>query len=81
MGRILDAVREAGAEADTLVYFTSDHGGDEPQIGAEGGYNGVFRGGKGNGALEGGMRVPGIIKVRIFLPAAQGTFYDFSGRD
>ena len=45
------------------MYFTSDHGGDELQIGEQGGHNGVFRGGKGNGALEGGMRVPGIIKV------------------
>ena len=63
MGQILSAIREAGAEDSSLVYFTSDHGGDEPQIGDQGGYNGVFRGGKGNGALEGGMRVPGIIKV------------------
>ena len=69
VGKILDAVREAGAEANTLVYFTSDHGGDEPQIGDQGGYNGVFRGGKANGALEGGMRVPGIIKVRNPLSA------------
>ena len=67
VGKILDAVREAGAEANTLVYFTSDHGGDEPQIGDQGGYNGVFRGGKANGALEGGMRVPGIIKVGTLL--------------
>ena len=63
VGQILNAIREAGAEDNSLVYFTSDHGGDEPQIGDQGGYNGVFRGGKGNGALEGGMRVPGIIKV------------------
>ena len=63
VGRILSAIREAGAEDNSLVYFTSDHGGDEPQIGDQGGYNGVFRGGKGNGALEGGVRGPGIIKV------------------
>ena len=69
VGRILDAVWEAGGEANTLVYFTSDHGGDEPQIGDQGGYNGVFRGGKANGALEGGMRVPGIIKVCAPLKA------------
>ena len=69
VGKILDAVREAGAEANTMVYFTSDHGGDEPQIGDQGGYNGLFRGGKANGALEGGMRVPGIIKVRTILSA------------
>ena len=71
VGKILDAVREAGAEANTLVYFTSDHGGDEPQIGDQGGYNGVFRGGKANGALEGGMRVPGIMKVLLFIQRMQ----------
>ena len=64
VGRILRAVRDSGLEDNTLVYFTSDHGGDQPQLGHRGGFNGVFRGGKGNGALEGGMRVPGIIKVR-----------------
>jgi len=64
VGRILRAVRDSGLEDNTLVYFTSDHGGDWPQLGHQGGYNGIFRGGKGNGALEGGMRVPGIIKVR-----------------
>ena len=67
VGRIVEAIREVGQEANTLVYFTSDHGGDHPQIGERGGYNGVFRGGKGNGALEGGIRVPGIVKVRLHL--------------
>ena len=67
VGRIVSAIREAGQEANTLVYFTSDHGGDQPQLGNRGGFNGVFRGGKGNGALEGGMRVPGILKVRLTL--------------
>jgi len=62
VGRILAAIREVGQEPNTLVYFTSDHGGDQPQLGPLGGFNGIFRGGKGNGALEGGMRVPGIIK-------------------
>jgi len=62
VGRILDAIKDSGQEEDTLVYLTSDHGGDYPQLGHLGGYNGVYRGGKSNGALEGGMRVPGIIK-------------------
>ena len=66
VGRIIAAIREVGQESNTLVYFTSDHGGDQPQLGNRGGFNGVFRGGKGNGALEGGMRVPGIVKVRHF---------------
>jgi hypothetical protein len=60
--RILNTLREEGVDENTLVYFTSDHGGNHPQDGDKGGYNGVFRGGKGNGALEGGMRVPGVIR-------------------
>ena len=79
VGRIISAIREVGEESNTLVYFTSDHGGDQPQLGQRGGYNGIFRGGKGNGALEGGMRVPGILKVserdrKIFLENLKQTF-------
>ena len=74
VGRIISAIREAGEESNTLVYFTSDHGGDQPQLGHRGGYNGIFRGGKGNGALEGGMRVPGILKV------GERKMQDFKGR-
>jgi len=61
VGLILDALKSLGVEQDTFVYFTSDHGADI-EIGLEGGYNGIFRGGKGNAALEGGMRIPGILR-------------------
>ena len=33
VGRILRAVRDSGLEDNTLVYFTSDHGGDWLQLG------------------------------------------------
>ena len=33
VGRILGAVRDSGLEDNTLVYFTSDHGGDWLQLG------------------------------------------------
>jgi len=62
VGKLLEALEKHGIAENTLVYFTSDHGGDHMQLGTQGGYNGIFRGGKGNGALEGGMRVPGIVK-------------------
>ena len=61
VGRIISAIREVGEESNTLIYFTSDHGGDQPQLGHRGGYNGVFRGGKGtNGGISAhGRRVKG----------------------
>ena len=33
VGRILRAVRDSSLEDNTLVYFTSDHGGDWLQLG------------------------------------------------
>lgn len=62
VGKLLAVIDKHGIVENTLVYFTSDHGGDHLQLGPLGGYNGVFRGGKSNGALEGGMRVPGIVR-------------------
>ena len=60
-GRILDLLKEAGIEKDTLVLFTSDNGPHQ-----EGGHqaeffdsNGKFRGIKRN-LTEGGIRVPMI---------------------
>lgn len=82
VGRILDYLVEAGLDRNTLVFFTSDNGGEgEPR-----GSNRPLRGGKGQ-TWEGGMRVPalawwpeslpsgrtvgGIATVMDFLP----TFY------
>ena len=33
LGLILDEISRQGIEEETLVYFTSDHGGDWPQLG------------------------------------------------
>lgn len=57
VGRIMSALKEAGVEENTFVFFTSDNG---PQRDAwpDGGYT-PFHGGKGT-SWEGGIRVPGI---------------------
>lgn len=66
VGRVLTALEETGAAADTLVLFTSDNG-FAPYVGAnhlekQGHYpSGPFRGYKGD-AWEGGHRVPFIVR-------------------
>jgi arylsulfatase A-like enzyme len=58
VGRVLDTIREAGLEKNTMVLFTSDNG---PWLvkGKDGGEAGPLRGGKGS-TWEGGMREPTI---------------------
>ncbi|MBW8867096.1 MAG: sulfatase [Acidobacteria bacterium] len=57
-GRILDALKAAGLERNTLVVFTSDNGPWLP-FGAHGGSAGPLREGKGT-TWEGGVRTPAI---------------------
>lgn len=58
VGQVLDALRAAKIENDTIVFFTSDNG---PWLTFKdlGGSAGLLRDGKGS-TWEGGMRVPGI---------------------
>ncbi len=61
VGQILDLLDAQGLADDTFVLFASDHGCHIDR-GTEGGSNGPFSGGKGIGASEGGLRVPGLIR-------------------
>jgi arylsulfatase A-like enzyme len=57
-GRVLDALKAAGVDRQTLVVFTSDNGPWLP-FGAHGGSAGPLREGKGT-TWEGGVRTPAI---------------------
>lgn len=68
IGRVFDAVREAGLDKRTLIIFTSDNGGPLNH----GGKNTPLRGGKGQ-VFEGGMRVCTIAWWPGRIPAGTST--------
>ncbi|NUM52826.1 MAG: sulfatase [Candidatus Hydrogenedentes bacterium] len=67
VGRILDALKEAGVDDNTLVVFTTDNGPWLPR-GEDGGYATPLRNGKGT-TYEGGVRVPCIARWPKRIPA------------
>ncbi|XP_036869307.2 arylsulfatase D-like isoform X3 [Manis javanica] len=74
IGEILKAIEENGLKNTTFTYFTSDHGGHleaTHERGRLGGWNGIYRGGKGMGGWEGGIRVPGIVRWSGVLQAGR----------
>uniref|UniRef100_A0A673BCG1 Arylsulfatase H n=1 Tax=Sphaeramia orbicularis TaxID=375764 RepID=A0A673BCG1_9TELE len=65
IGKLTETVDSLGLANNTLMYFTSDHGGhleDSDARGQKGGWNGIYKGGKAMGGWEGGIRVPGIFR-------------------
>jgi arylsulfatase A-like enzyme len=69
MGRLLTLLRETGADADTLVIFTSDNG-PWLNFGDHAGSAGPFREGKGT-TWEGGVRVPFVARWPRGVPAGR----------
>src|SRR5258708_7693001 len=73
VGQILDAVKEAGVDDNTIVILSSDNagGGAIPQVGP--GSNGPWRGDFLNTPFEGSMRVPAIIPWPRTVPPRPPT--------
>jgi arylsulfatase A-like enzyme len=66
IGRVLDAVRSAGLERDTLVIFTSDNGGERYSFNWPFSFQKMF-------LWEGGTRVPAIVRWPGTIPAGRVT--------
>ena len=68
IGRVLQSLRDSGMDERTIVVFTSDNGG-QINVGAN---NGSLRDGK-QSMYEGGLRIPGCIRVPGETKAASST--------
>jgi len=73
VGEVLKAVERLGITDNTFVYFTSDNGAHIDEYGIDGerhgGYNGIYKGGKTMGGMEGGVRVPTAVMWPGVIPA------------
>ena len=73
VGQMLDLIEDLNIQQQTFTYFSSDNGGHLEEVNLEGkpegGWNGIFRGGKGHGAMEGGIRVPTVAMWPGVLPS------------
>ncbi len=78
VGSVLKKLRDAGLEKDTIVVFSTDNGA-ENFTWPDGG-NTPFAGGKGT-ILEGGMRVPMIVRWPGHVPAGKVENGIMSGLD
>jgi arylsulfatase A-like enzyme len=69
LGRLLDLLSELKLEENTLIFFCSDNGGVDRREGVLDSV-GPFRGNKGK-TLEGGLRVPMVVRWPNHVPVGQ----------
>lgn len=83
LGQVLDAIKEAGVEDNTIVVFSSDNagGGLSGGAGIAGGSNGPFRGNFFYTPYEGSMRVPAMVRWPGKVPAGVVTDQIFAAVD
>lgn len=74
IGRVLDKIHDAGLDNDTLIFFFSDNGGPTMQGTTINASSNVPLRGSKRTTLEGGVRVPFVVKWTGKLPA--GKVYD-----
>jgi len=81
VGQVMQAVKDAGVEDNTIFIFSSDNagGGASPQIG--GATNGPWRGDFFNTPFEGSMRVPAMIRWPGKVPSGVVTEQMFAAVD
>ncbi|XP_069116833.1 steryl-sulfatase-like [Argopecten irradians] len=72
-GEIMNRIKQMNIGKNTLVYFTSDNGAhlEESDMhgNSDGGSNGILKGGKAHGAVDGGIRVPSSVWYPGKIPA------------
>ena len=70
VGRVLDELERLGLAQNTVVFFTSDNGGEKKPFAQIFKSTGPFRGEKGT-VFEGGLRVPMIVRWPGAVPAGR----------
>ncbi len=78
VGEIIDAIKKAGIEDNTILILTGDNAAGEDTD--EGGSNGPWRGGLSTG-YEGGTRTPGMIRWPGMIQSGKVTDEIFSDLD
>jgi arylsulfatase A-like enzyme len=73
VGEIVQAVSELKLDERTMIIFTSDNGSPKGRAGSSGSGSNEPFGGAGYSTMEGGMRVPCIVKWKNKIPAGVST--------